>query len=1414
VGAGGGNVLGTGSNGRWFFAANSFYGSGTLTLQRSGNFSRFDSNSVSQNNYFGKWVIDTTYVDDCVGNVWGKATGDDVITFINNGSILMRGGVIGSGTQGFTVGSGGGTFSGANASINTIASKISSTGTDRVTFSVNSGTTILSNTANSYSGDTYVSGVLGTNYLQLGVAGVIPNGAGKGNLVLVNGGGAAGLDMNSFSQTINGLSNFNGTSYTTDSIVDNLAANTTATLTVGNNDATSTFSGVIKNSGSNAVLALAKIGAGTLTLGGANSYSGGTTLNSGMLSVGSATALGTGTLTFTGNSTLQSTVATGTIANAMVISPGVTGTFDSNTNTLSGAISGDGAFTKTGLGNLTLSGSNSYTGSTTIGSGYLILGNSNALTGSGNITFAGGLLQFTATNTVDYSGRIKNSTGPIDLFTNNQTITFAGNIDSSNVGGLILPNSYGTLILAGSNSYRGTTQLINATLALANPYALAGGGDIRFTGFGILQFSGSNTQDYSGRFKNSTAAINLDTNGQAVTFASAIDSSNTGGLSKLGSGTLALSSSNGFTGPVAINAGVLSVGNVNALGSGTITFTGSSTLQSAVASGTFANPLVINTGVTGAFDSLSNTNTLSGAISGAGGFTKIGSGTLVLAGSNTYAGTTSILGGAVQVGSITNTLGNGSGGSVTLSSGTFIQAIAGNYFPTWPITVGAGGGTVLGTGSNGRWFFAANSFYGSGTLTLQKSGNFNRFDSNSVSQNNFLGKWVVDAANVDDCVGNVWGKATGDDVITFINNGSILMRGGPIGSSTQGFTVGSGGGSFNGTGGSINTIASKISSTGTDRVTFLINAGTTILSNTANSYSGDTYAFGVASTNYLQLGAAGVIPNGAGKGNLVLVNGGGAVGLDMNGFNQTINGLSNYNGTTYSADSFVDNLAANTTATLTVGNNDATSTFSGVISNSGSNAVLALTKTGTGTLTLAGVNTYSGQTTINAGTLQINDGSIAGSSGILNNATLVYNLVTNAQTYGTAIAGTGALTKTGSNTLTLTGSNSYTGPTNINSGTLNIGSADALAGGGNITFGGGALQYSAGNQADYSGRIVGSSSAIAIDTNGQNVSFASSLASSNTGSLTKSGSGTLALSNSNGITGPVIINAGTLSVGNVNALGSGTTTFAGNSTLQSAVASGTFANPMVINTGVTGTFDSLSNTNTLSGAISGAGGLTKIGAGTLVLAGSNTYTGTTSILGGAVQVSGITNTLGNGSGGSVTLNGGELTAAIPGNYFPSWAITVGAGGGAILGTGSSGRWYFAANQFRGSGTVTLTKGSSNFGRFDAGGQTQPNFSGKWVIDGTWLDGAQGSVWGTATGDDVVTLTNSAFIMIRGGTAGNATQGFTVGTGGGSFNSPNDYLNTIAGKISSSGTDRVTFSLGNRGVTVSNTSNSYSQGFFI
>jgi autotransporter-associated beta strand protein len=146
----------------------------------------------------------------------------------------------------------------------------------------------------------------------------------------------------------------------------------------------------------------------------------------------------------------------------------------------------------------------------------------------------------------------------------------------------------------------------------------------------------------------------------------------------------------------------------------------------------------------------------------------------------------------------------------------------------------------------------------------------------------------------------------------------------------------------------------------------------------------------------------------------------------LHGFNNTIGSLSGVG--------FVLN-NGQPAATLTVGGDNATTGFSGVLENG--TGILQLTKSGTGNLILTGANTYTGGTTINAGTLQIGNGGTLGSitGNVRDNGTLTFDR-SDAVTFGGVISGTGDVVKLGIGTLTLIKANTYTGSTTVNSGSL------------------------------------------------------------------------------------------------------------------------------------------------------------------------------------------------------------------------------------------------------------------------------------------------------------------------------------------------------------------------------------------
>jgi autotransporter-associated beta strand protein len=178
-----------------------------------------------------------------------------------------------------------------------------------------------------------------------------------------------------------------------------------------------------------------------------------------------------------------------------------------------------------------------------------------------------------------------------------------------------------------------------------------------------------------------------------------------------------------------------------------------------------------------------------------------------------------------------------------------------------------------------------------------------------------------------------------------------------------------------------------------------------LLRNSGNDWSGNTV---ISSRNsgsraYLRLGNNEVIPDGLGKGNVIFApqSGNGVTALDLNGYNETVNGISI--STAVPQQAFIENREAGTTSVLTVGNNDASSSFAGIIQNGASGAgVVALTKIGRGKLTLTGFNTYTGVTTVNDGTLALSaSGSISNSGQILiNGGTLDVSELSSGFTHG------------------------------------------------------------------------------------------------------------------------------------------------------------------------------------------------------------------------------------------------------------------------------------------------------------------------------------------------------------------------------------------------------------------------------
>ena len=450
---------------------------------------------------------------------------------------------------------------------------------------------------------------------------------------------------------------------------------------------------------------LTKIGSGTLILTGANTYTGTTTISGGTLQIGNNGAIGSlGAGDVTDNANL---------------------TFDLTTSpTLSNNISGTGVLIQNGTGTITLTGNNTYSGGTTVNAGTLTVGAGGTLGASSGPLSVNNMNSGAGTDVVlNLSTTSPTTTGSLSgttsipssgfntvvidnegqLFTVNQTAdaTFDGVITGS--GGFTLGGlSTSTLILANVNTYTGDTTLDAGTLGLGS-FDTIGGGTINFNG-GILQYSGSNNTDYSSQF--SIAAdqqYNIDTNGQDVTFATALTS--TGGeLTKYGSGTLTLDGANTYDGGTTVNGGTLTVAPGSSLGATTGTLSVNNTNTGAGAdvvlnlsttaptttgslSGTIAAPssgtntATINNG--GELFTVNQTadGEYDGVIAGTGGFTlgNLSTGTLTLTGTNTYSGDTTINAGTLHAENA-SALGTGNVfNNAALSIGTTNLAIGGAY---------------------------------------------------------------------------------------------------------------------------------------------------------------------------------------------------------------------------------------------------------------------------------------------------------------------------------------------------------------------------------------------------------------------------------------------------------------------------------------------------------------------------------------------------------------------------------------------------------------------------------------------------------------------------------------------------------------------------------------------------------------
>jgi fibronectin-binding autotransporter adhesin len=1045
--------------------------------------------------------------------------------------------------------------------------------------------------------------------------------------------------------------------------------------------------------------ALTKQGDGTLTLSGANTYAGGTQINGGVLAVSADGNLGasTGGLGLDGGTLL---LADGFTSGRAVTLGANGGTVDTAgfTAALSGAITGDGDFTKDGTGTLTLNDDLSgYTGNTAVADGTLVFGDGVTGPHSGDISNSGTLV-FAQSGAFDVYGVISDT-------------------------GTLVQQGTGTTTLYGINTYTGVTRISAGTLALGNTGvsdgSIATSDGVQMTGgtFDISATAGGASIRNLGGTSGSTVNLGgstLTLTGADDTFAGAIGGASGGLTLATGSTQLTLTGTSTYTGATAVDAGRLQVDGT--LGNTAVSVASGATLGGggSIGGGVTVNGGTISPGTSGSIDTL----TMGTLVLGPGSILEYdfnspaSSDRIDVNGDLTLDGTLNgnVIGafgpGVYRLINYTGTLTDNTldlGSIAGLPSGVSpsdlniqtsigqqvnLVSTAGLALGFWDGAAGKNNGVV--DGGDGNW------------------------DNSSDNWTDMDG--VANAGWTDDGFAIFQGAAgtvTVTDSVNFsgmqfaVDGYSVVVgASGTLTTSTASthMLVGMGDASD---AGMVATVSAPIGGSGGLVKTGL---GTLVLSGN-NTYTGGT----TMEAGALAVGADGALGSGGltfdggalrfaqafdlGLGRPIVLlaasEGGGSGGgiLDTQGFDTTIaQGITGNGGLTKQGDGTLTLAGTNTYAggtsieegTLQLGNGGAsgslvgnirndgtlafnrsdTSTYGGVISGTG-----AVIQTGRGTTVLTGSNTYTGGTSITSGTLQLGDGGTTGSivGNVANEGTLVFNR-SDVFTYGDEISGAGAVAQIGSGTTVLTGDSTYTGGTTIAAGTLQLGDGGTTGSIIGDVANDGTLEFNRSDDLGFDGVISG------------------------TGGVIQQGGGTLTLSGTNTYQGGTQINGGVLAVSEDANLGatSGGLSFDTGTLLYLA---GFESNRAITLQAGGGTFDTNGNDAALAGVISGAGTLTKQGEGTLMLTGSNTYAGGTAIHEGTLQ-------LGHGgTSGSIVgdvANDGTL-AFNRSNVFTYGGVISGLGGVQQIGSGTTvltGANAYADGTTIAAGTLQLGDGGT------------------------------------------------------------------------------------------------------------------------
>jgi T5SS/PEP-CTERM-associated repeat protein/autotransporter-associated beta strand protein len=904
-----------------------------------------------------------------------------------------------------------------------------------------------------------------------------------------------------------------------------------------------------------------------------------------------------------------------------------------------------------------------------------VLETSQLTAGAGTVHFNwnGGILRATASNSNFLSGF---AAGEIDVQTGGAFLDSNGfdigtNAGLAGAGGLVKSGA-GTFTFTGSANLQNITEVNGGGMTIGGPFSTTGVGVGRAPGTtGILRVTGATL--------NGGGFITVG-DGNASTGTLTVDG---GGLVRMAPGAKLTVGWVNAVGTLNLNAGgTIEVGGTDGLqrhatGTSAINF-GGGTLRVVNSALTTSLPITLTAG-----DSTIDTNgfnaTLSGGLSGAGGFIKTGAGTLDLTGISSYAGNTRVDGGTLRAGSGTDwtatelNVGYVSDGTLTIQNGGLLNGTLG-YLGRFA----SADGTVTVTGAGSKW---KNSGYlvagnlGGGNLTISNGGRVEDSYARVAEAGGSTGTVLVTGAN------SLW-----------MNSGSMVIGNGGDGN----LTISNGGRMEN----SYARVAEASGSTGTVLVT---GAGSTWASS-GDLYVGNGGNGSLTVSSGALVTSAGVSPIGdkvSGVGT-VTVNGAGSKWTNTQG---VLVGNAGGGNLTIENGGRVENTfarvaaAGGSTSTVLVTGAGSTWVSSGdlYVGNGGNGS---LTVSGGGVVTSVG-SSRMGNTSSSVGTVTLTG---AGSSWTNTGETIVGN-----QGTGSISISAGAKFKADNVILGNVTGSSGTVQLNGVAGDRGVLEASQLTpGGGTVHFNwnGGTLRASA-NNSDFlsgfaSGEIVVQSGGAYLDSNGFDIGTNAALGG--TGPLLKSGAGTFTYTGSATLPSISEVNGGIMTIGPAGSL----TTSGG---LGLGRAGNVTSTVRVTGPGATlngGTFitvgDGIGSTGTLTVE---NGGLVRMNPGAKLTVGWANATGTLNLnAGGTIEVGG-TDGLQRHATGTSTINFGGGTLRVVNSAFTtslpmtlSGASTIDtngqngtlsgvlSGSGSILKTGLGTLSLNAANTFTGGVTVS------------------------------------------------------------------------------------------------------------------------------